>query len=113
MRQILVLSLACVAALTLTSSSRVAAGAGAQRTVYFSAVDANGAAVSDLKPADLAVKEGGKERTIDSVGPATEKMQVFLLVDDGGTGAFQGSVANFIETTQGRAQVAILSLIHI
>jgi hypothetical protein len=106
MRQILVLSLAG-AALTLTSTGRVAAGAGLLRTVYFSAADASGAAVSDLTPADLAVKEGGKERAIGSVGPATEKMQVFLLVDDGGSGAFQGSVAQFIETTQGRAQVAI------
>jgi len=109
MRQILVLPLAC-AALTLTPASRVAAGAGVLRTVYFSAADASGAAVSGLTPADLAVKEGGKERAIDSVGPATEKMQVFLLVDDGGSGAFQGSVAQFIETTQGRAQVAISAL---
>jgi hypothetical protein len=109
MRQNLVLSLAC-AALTLTPTSRVAAGAGVLRTVYFSAADASGAAVGDLTPADLAVKEGGKERAIDSVGPATEKMQVFLLVDDGGSGAFQGSVAQFIETTQGRAQVSISAL---
>ena len=109
MRQILVLSLAC-AALTATSTSRLAAGAGTLRTVYFSAVDASGAAVSDLTSADLAVKEGGKERTIDSVGPATEKMQVFLLIDDGGSGAFQGSVSQFINATQGKAQVAISAL---
>jgi len=109
MRQILMLSLAS-AALTLTSTGRVAAGAGVLRTVYFSAADASGAAVSDLTPADLAVKEGGKERAVDAVVPATEKIQVVLLVDDGGSGAFQGSVSQFIERTQGKAEVAITAL---
>src|SRR5687768_7876648 len=77
------------------------------RTFYFSAVDGKGAHVTDLTAADLTVKEGGKERVITAVRPATAPMQVSLLVDDAGTGAFQPSVAQFLQTLVGRAQFSI------
>jgi hypothetical protein len=77
------------------------------RTFYFSAVDGNGAHVTDLTAADLTVKEGGKERAISSVRPAIEPMQISLLVDDAGTGAFQPSVARFLQATVDRAQFSI------
>jgi hypothetical protein len=77
------------------------------RTVYFSAVDAKGAPVTDLTEADLAVKEGGKERAIAGVKPATAPLQLYLLVDDGGTGGFQAGVAQFIQATFGRAVFSI------
>jgi hypothetical protein len=77
------------------------------RTFYFSAVDAKGVHVTDLTATDLTVKEGGKERAITSVRPANAQMQVSLLVDDAGTGAFQPSVAQFLQTTLGRAQFSI------
>jgi hypothetical protein len=113
MKRILV-SLIVLAALALTLTGRVAAttGTGAARadvlrTVYFSAVDAKGTAVTDLTAADLTVKEGGKDRAIAGVQPATAPMQVSLLVDDAGTGAFQAAVAQFIDATLGHAQYAI------
>jgi hypothetical protein len=77
------------------------------RTFYFSAIDGKGVHVTDLTAADLTVKEGGKERAINSVRPATAPMQVSLLVDDAGTGAFQPFVAQFLQTTLGRAQFSI------
>lgn len=77
------------------------------RTFYFSAVDSKGAHVTDLTAADLTVKEGGKERVITAVRPATAPMQISLLVDDAGTGAFQPSVARFLQATVGRAQFSI------
>jgi hypothetical protein len=77
------------------------------RTVYFSAVDANGAPVTDLTAADLTVKEGGKERPVAAVQPATAPMDVFLLVDDGGLGGFRAAVAQFLQTTLGHGQFAI------
>lgn len=77
------------------------------RTVYFSALDAKGGSVTDLAAADLAVKEGGKDRAVASVAAATEPIQVSLLVDDGGTGAFQGSVAEFLNSMMGHGQFAI------
>jgi VWFA-related protein len=78
-----------------------------QRTVYFSAVDGKGAAVTDLTAADLAVKEGGKDRAITSVAAATAPMQLSLLVDDAGSGAFQAPVAQFIDAMLGHAQFSI------
>jgi hypothetical protein len=77
------------------------------RTVYFSALDANGAHVTDLTAADLTVKEGGKERPVAAVQPATTPVDVFLLVDDGGLGAFRSGVAQFLQRMIGRGQFAI------
>ena len=77
------------------------------RTVYFSAVDGKGVHVTDLTAAELTVKEGGKDRVIDAVKPATATIQVSLLVDDAGTGGFQAAVSQFIQTTFGRAEYAI------
>jgi hypothetical protein len=77
------------------------------RTVYFSAVDAKGAPVTDLTAADLTVKEGGKDRAIAALKEATAPMQVAILVDDGGTGGFQAGVGQFIQSTFGKAEYAM------
>ena len=77
------------------------------RVVYFSAVDSKGVQVTDLTAEELTVKEGGKDRAIASVRPATAPMQISLLVDDAGTGAFQPGVAQFLQATLGRAQFSI------
>jgi hypothetical protein len=78
-----------------------------RRTVYLSAVDAKGVHVTDLTPADVTVKEGGKDRAIDTLGPARALMQLSILVDDGGTGGFQGAVSQFIRATFERAEFSI------
>jgi hypothetical protein len=96
-------------ALTVLDATTPAAApmADTLRGVYFSAVDSKGVQVTDLTAADLTVKEGGKERVITSVRPASGQMHVSLLVDDAGTGGFQSSVAQFLQTILGRAQFAI------
>jgi hypothetical protein len=103
MKRILTLSLILLAA----TPGAARPGADVFRTVYFSAVDENGVHVTDLTAAELTVKEGGQERAIDAVKPATAPMQVSLLVDDGGTGGFQAAVGQFIQATFGRAEYAI------
>jgi len=115
MKRILTVAIA-LAGLGVTFSGRVsaiensAARADQTRAVYFSAIDAKGAAVTDLTAADLSVKEGGKDRAISSVKPATEPMTVAILVDDQGSGAFQGALGQFLQTTLGHAQFAISML---
>src|SRR5579871_875767 len=84
-----------------------ARGADTPRTVYFSAVDSKGAPVTDLTAADLAVKEGGKDRAIGDLSHASAPILVSILVDDGGTGAFHGPVAELINGMQARGQFAI------
>ena len=54
----------------------------AERTVYVTVVDGNGAAVTDLTAADLVVKEGGKEREIVKAAPASAKMRLTLAVEE-------------------------------
>lgn len=106
MKNVLLFSMV-LTALAMPVAGRAGRGADVQRTVYFSALDAKDAPVTDLTAADLAVKEGGKDRAIASVQSATAPMYVSILVDDAGTGAFQSAVAQFIETMQGHAQFAI------
>ena len=77
------------------------------RKVYVSATDAKGAPVTDLTAAEITVKEGGKERPVASLQPAVAPMQVAILVDDAGTGAFQGAVAQFLQKAFGRGQFSI------
>jgi hypothetical protein len=103
MKPLLTLSLILLAA----STGAARPSAAVLRTVYFSATDDKGAFVTDLTAADLLVKEGGKERVIDDVKPATAPIQVSFLVDDGGTGGFQFAVSQFIQATFGRAEYAV------
>ena len=96
--------------ITLTSGATTAvnvAAAEVTRKVYISAVDSKGAPVADLTAADITVKEGGKDRVVASLQPATAPMEVAILVDDGGTGAFQPAVAQFLQKTFGRGQFSI------
>jgi hypothetical protein len=96
-----------LAALAMPAIGHASRGAEVTRTVYFSAVDAKGTSVTDLAASDLAVKENGKDRAIASVAPATDPLYVSLLVDDGGSGGFQGAVAQLIDALLGRARFAI------
>ena len=77
------------------------------RRVFVTAVDGNGAPVTDLTAADFAVKEGGKAREIVKAGPANGPMQIAILVDDNGTGIFRYAIGKFIEALLGRAEFAI------
>jgi hypothetical protein len=54
----------------------------AERTVYVTVIDGQGAAIKDLTPADLVVKEGGKEREIAKAVPAAAKMRLTLAVEE-------------------------------
>jgi hypothetical protein len=109
-KRLSIVTAALSAAIALAPAGKADAGADQRRTVYFSAVDANGALVADLTAADLAVKEGGKDRAIGDLRPAATPMQVFLLVDDGGSGAFQTAVSQFLQVAVGHGQFAISAL---
>jgi hypothetical protein len=101
--------LAPLAALVLVN----ALGAGAEqqtRRVYVSAMDRNGAVISDLTAAEVTVKEGSKSREVTALRPATEPLQVAIIVDDNGTGLFRVPVARFIEGLLGRAEFSIITV---
>jgi hypothetical protein len=104
--------LVAASTVTLTSGATATvdtapARAEVTRKVYISATDAKGASVTDLTAADITVKEGGKERTVASLQPAVAPIQIAILVDDAGTGAFQYAVAQFLQKSLGRGQFSI------
>jgi hypothetical protein len=106
---------ALLASVTLMSTIRPDAAAHAApaevtRKVYISAVDSKGAPITDLTAAEITVKEGGKERPVVSLQPATVPMHVAILVDDNGTGAFQPGVFEFLQKVLSRGQFSISML---
>ena len=105
MKKVLTLTLTLI--LLAATTGTAGPSADVLRTVYFSAVDAKGVHVTDLTAADLTVKEGGKDRAIETVKSATAPMQISILVDDGGTGGFRAAVGQFVQATFGRAEFAI------
>jgi len=93
-----------------TSAVRPTAIADVTRQIYISATDKSGAQVTDLTAADISIKEGGKDRPVESLQPATGLMHVALVVDDAGSGAFQGAIAQFLQRTLARGHFSITLL---
>jgi hypothetical protein len=74
-------STAClVSALLLWASPTFAQAI--QKVMYVSVLDAEGAPVPDVKPADLLVREDNVSREVLSVAPAADPMQISVLVDN-------------------------------
>jgi len=73
------------------------------RALFLSATDPKGAPVTDLTAADLGVKEGGQDRAIKSLIEASGPIDIALIVDDGGTGAFQAGVLEIVRTLTDKA----------
>ena len=69
--------------LVLASAAGLAAvsAAQAERTIYVSVMDGNGAPVGDMKPEEFAVKEDGEARTITKVERASEPIHYVVMVD--------------------------------
>jgi hypothetical protein len=94
--------------LVLICAAGIAASAQAPtRRIFVTALNANGAPYTDLGPDDFIVKEGGKPHTVSTVGPALDKMQIAILVDDNGSGLFRVAVARFMESLLSRAEFSI------
>jgi hypothetical protein len=92
------------------SASAPPPAADVTRQIYISATDGSGAPVTDLTAADISIKEGGKDRPVASLAPATGPMHVAVMVDDGGSGAFQAAIAQFLDRTLARGQFSITLL---
>src|SRR5262245_3205211 len=72
---------ASVAAVRLTGSAALIAQA-IPRAMYVSVLNDAGAPVPDLGPQDFVVREDNVAREVLKVEPATDPMQVALLVDN-------------------------------
>jgi VWFA-related protein len=82
------------------------------RTVYLSAVDGRGEPVSGLTVKDVAVREDGIAREVLDVRPATEPLNISLLIDDtqaatDATPYIRDGLKRFIDAIDGQGQIAL------
>ena len=92
-------------------AATIAVREGLGRNIYVTVVDEKGVASSDLTSQEVELKEDGAVRSVLAVKPATETMQIVLLVDDSGAGIndVREGVAGFIRIVQRTAEIAIVS----
>jgi len=92
-------------------AAAIAVREGVARNIYVTVADDKGVAPSDLTPQEVEVKEDGAVRRVLAVKPATETMQIVMLVDDSGAGIqhIREGVAGFLRIVQRTAEIAIVS----
>lgn len=89
--------------------------AGARtRDVYVSVVDSKGAPIRGLTAADFSVREDRTAREVLKAGPATQPLQIALLVDDSQAASsmlqpLRESITAFIDKLQGKAEIALVT----
>jgi VWFA-related protein len=102
--------------LSLASPQEPRASSSGARTrdVYASASDSKGAPVTGLTAADFAVREDRIAREVLKAGPATEPLQVALLIDDSQAARsmllpLREGITGFIDKLQGKAEIALIT----
>ena len=85
------------------------------RSVYVSVVDEKGAAARGLTAADFAVSEDGVSREVLRAVPATEPLDLVILVDDSQAAAaaipyLRDGLAKFVDRLQGKAAIGIVTV---
>lgn len=111
----LALALSLAAPEVAASQSQPQGRDARSRDVFVSVVDAKGAPVSGLAAADFAVREDGVAREVLKAVPATEPMQIALLVDDSQAAAasiqpLREGIAAFIEKLAGKGEISIVTI---
>lgn len=82
------------------------------RTIYVSVVDRDGQHVPGLTPADLSVKEGGKDREITSVAVPTARMRLALLIEESLTAdsSVRMGLYEFVKRVLPQADVSLITV---
>lgn len=106
---------ACLTVSAASSAPQQKDSAAKTAQIYVSVVDAKGNAVQGLTVKDFAVREDGNAREVLRAEPATEPLDVMLLVDDSqaATAAIpflRDGLRKFIERMQGKAKIGIVTV---
>ena len=83
----------------------------ATKTIYVTVLDSKGAPITDLGPAELEAKAGGKAMEIVRMQPGQMPFRIAVIVSDAGTGGFQQGLANFMQKLLGQAEFSLISVI--
>jgi hypothetical protein len=111
------LTLSAVARLLLgaivvaASATTMAARQQESRTIYVTALDRDGRAVTGLQIGDFVVKVGRQQLDVLRAEPAQMPLRIAVLVADGGSGGFQQALAQFMQKLLGRAEFSLVSVI--
>jgi VWFA-related protein len=111
---LLLVAAALVFSSILPFQDRANTASSRQRTVYVSAVDSKGAPVKGLTVTDFIVREDRTAREVLKVEPATESMQIALLIDDSEAASrmiqpLREGITAFIQKLQGKAEIALIT----
>lgn len=108
-----VIGLSAAAALAVSGTvTPMRAAAPTTRTIYFSVVDSKGVPMPGLTAADVTVKENGKDYAVEKVEPASGQIQLGIVVDDNGTGAFRGATGALVQGLFGKAEFEIVTVLQ-
>jgi hypothetical protein len=82
------------------------------RTIYVSVVDKDGKPAPGLTPADLSVKEGGKDREITNVSVPTTRMHLALLVEESITAdsSVRTGLFEFVKRMLPQADISLITV---
>jgi hypothetical protein len=88
---------------------------GKTREIYVSVVDSKGVAATGLSAADFSVREDGVTREVLRAQPATEPLDVVLLIDDSQAATraiphLRDGLNQFIDKLQGKAAIGMVTI---
>jgi hypothetical protein len=109
--QRLMLAGVCFAASCLVSTTALDARQTVTKTLFVTVLDNKGVPITDLGPAELEAKAGGKAMEIVRMQPGQMPFRVAVLVSDGGIGGFQQAVAHFMQKLLGQAEFGLISVV--
>ena len=83
--------------------------------IYVSVVDDKGKAVPGLTVKDFAVREDGSAREVLAAEPATDSLDIMLLVDDSQAATttipyVRDALSKFIDRMQGKAKIGVVTI---